>query len=98
MLKYFISFESIFCQTKIQAEKDAEIQAKMDNKIQAENDSEIQAKKKANIHNLYLSKHYAMYHKTWPEGPFGYMLVTYFQLVQNFFGEDLYLNTLNEEW
>ena len=38
----------------------------MDAKIQAENDAEIQAKKKANIHNLYLSKHYAMYHKTWP--------------------------------
>ena len=42
----------------------------MDAKIQAENNAEIQAKKKANIHNLYLSKHYAydtyMYHKTWP--------------------------------
>ena len=25
------------------------------------------------------------------------MLVTYFQLVQTFFGEDLYLNALNEE-
>ena len=65
MLKYFLSFKSIFCQAKIQAEKDAEIQAKMDAKIQAENNAEIQAKKKANIHNLYLSKHYAMYHKTW---------------------------------
>ena len=31
----------------------------MDAKIQAENNAEIQAKKKANIHNLYLSKHYA---------------------------------------
>ena len=28
MLKYFLSFKSIFCQAKIQAEKDAEIQAK----------------------------------------------------------------------
>ena len=27
MLKYFLSFKSIFCQAKIQAEKDAEIQA-----------------------------------------------------------------------
>ena len=33
----------------------------MDAKIQAENNAEIQAKKKANIHNLYLSKHYATY-------------------------------------
>ena len=48
MFKYFLSFKRIFCQAK----------------IQAENDAEIQAKKKANIHNLYLSKHYAMYHKT----------------------------------
>ena len=64
MFKYFLSFKSIFCQAKIQAENDAEIQAKMDAKIQAENNAEIQAKKKANIHNLYLSKHYAMYHKT----------------------------------
>ena len=55
MLKYFLSFKSIFCQAKIQAEKDAEIQAKMDAKIQAENDAEIQSKKKANINNLYLS-------------------------------------------
>ena len=45
MLKYFLSFESIFCQVKIQAEKDAEIQAKKKAKIQAEMDTEIQAKK-----------------------------------------------------
>ena len=51
-------------QAKIQAEKNVEVQAKMDAKIQAENNAEIQAKKKANIHILYLSKHYAMYHKT----------------------------------
>ena len=42
---------------------DAKIQAENDSEIQSENDSEIQAKKKANIHNLYLSKHYAMYHR-----------------------------------
>ena len=53
MLKYFLSFKSIFCQAEIQAEKDAEIHGKMDAKIQA--------KKKANIHNLYLSKHYLFY-------------------------------------
>ena len=35
----------------------------MDAKIQAEKEAEIQAKKANNIHNLNLSKYYAMYHR-----------------------------------
>ena len=63
---FFARLKSKQRDAEIQAKMDAKIQAENDSEIQAENDFEIQAKKKANIHNLYLSKHYAMYHKTWP--------------------------------
>ena len=56
---YYIAIHlKAFSLATFQAENDAEIQAK--------EKAEIQVKKKSNIHNLYLSKHYAMYHKTWP--------------------------------
>ena len=62
MLKYFLSFKSIFCQAKIQAEKDAEIQAKMDAKIQAENDAEIQGEKTAEIQDKKANNNHNLTH------------------------------------
>ena len=57
MLKaFFARLKSKQRDAEIQAKMDAKIQAENDSEIQAENDFEIQAKKKANIHNLYLSK------------------------------------------